>query len=231
MPVCFLCYYSSGDFMAEILYEDKFIVICKKDVGVLSEENESDDSLPGILKKQLGCDIFTLHRLDKPVGGAIMYAKSKKAASSFSKLIAENGLSKTYFAVTDSLLADKSGEMRDLLFKDSRKNKTFVVKRVRKGVKEAVLYYETVKEKDNHALIKIKLETGRSHQIRVQFASRKAPLTGDGKYGSRDNKCTLALWSASLEFTHPFTNEKISISSLPDENAYPWNLFKTENEM
>lgn len=212
--------------MVEILFEDKYIVICKKEVGMISEESSSDESLPKILKEQTECEIFTLHRLDKPVGGAIMYAKSKKAAAEFSKLIAENGLSKTYLAVTDSPLSEKNGEMRDLLFKDSRKNKTFVVKRMRKGVKEAVLHYKTLKEKDNHSLLQIKLETGRSHQIRVQFSSRKAPLTGDGKYGSRDNKCTVALWSASLEFVHPFTNEKISISVSPDENAYPWNLFE-----
>lgn len=219
-------YYVDGDFMAEILYEDSHVVICKKETGMLSEDCSSPDSLPNILKEQLGCEIYTLHRLDKPVGGAIMYAKTKKAASAFSKLIAENGLEKRYLAVTDSILQEESGEMRDFLFKDSRKNKTFVVNRIRKGVKEAVLFYETLDKNENHSLVKIRLETGRSHQIRAQFASRKCPLTGDGKYGSKDNKCNVALWSHSLEFIHPVTKEKISISVLPDENAYPWNLFE-----
>ena len=118
-----------------------------------------------------------------------------------------------------------------MLFKDSRKNKTFVVKRERKGVKEAVLRYEVVSESNKHALVKVFLETGRSHQIRVQFASRKTPLTGDGKYGSRDNRCSVALWSHSLKFVHPFTKKEVCVSSLPDSETYPWNEFRTENEM
>lgn len=217
--------------MVKVLFEDEHIIVCEKEVGMLSEDSASDESLPNILKNQTGSEIYALHRLDKPVGGAIMYAKTKKSASAFSQLIAQNALKKTYFAVTDGKIKEKTGEMRDLLFKDSRKNKTFVVKRVRKGVKEAVLRYEILSENNNHSLVKIELETGRSHQIRVQFASRKAPLTGDGKYGSCDNKCSVALWSQNLCFIHPFTKEEINISSLPDMTVYPWNEFKTENEM
>lgn len=217
--------------MVKILFEDKHIVVCEKEAGMISEEAKTDDSLLVMLKKQLNCDIYTLHRLDKPVGGAIIYAKTKTSAAKFSALISNNELQKTYLATTDGIPAEKNGELRDLLFKDSRKNKTFVVKRERKGVKEAVLKYEVVSETDKHALVKVFLETGRSHQIRVQFASRKTPLTGDGKYGSRDNRCSVALWSHSLCFIHPFTKQEICVSSLPDFETYPWNEFRTENEM
>lgn len=216
--------------MVKILFEDEYIIICEKESGMLSEDSDSAESLPEILRKQTNSDIYTLHRLDKPVGGAIMYAKTKKSASAFSSIISDNALTKKYLAITEGILKEKSGEMRDLLFKDSRKNKTFIVKRMRKGVKEAILKYNVISENDNRSMVKIELETGRSHQIRVQFASRKAPLAGDGKYGSRDNKCSVALWSHSLSFVHPFTKQNMCISSFPDFSVYPWNEFRTENE-
>lgn len=220
-----------GDNMVKILFEDEHIIICEKQVGMLSEDSASDESLPNILKKQTGGEIYTLHRLDKPVGGVIMYAKTKKSAAAFSAIIANNKLEKKYLAVTDGHIEKKTGEMHDLLFKDSRKNKTFVVKRMRKGVKDAVLNYEVLQESDALSLVKIKLVTGRSHQIRVQFASRKTPLTGDGKYGSRNNRCSIALWSHSLSFTHPQTSESMTVSSVPDMNIYPWCEFRKESEM
>ena len=217
--------------MINILFEDEHIIICEKEVGMLSEDSDSPESLPVILSKQTNGEIYTLHRLDKPVGGAIMYAKTKKSAAAFSALISDNKLTKKYLAVTEGLLNEKSGEMRDLLFKDSRKNKTFVVSRMRKGVKEAVLRYCVIEENNNQSLVEIELETGRSHQIRVQFASRKAPLAGDGKYGSRNNKCSVALWSHSLSFVHPFTKQEICINSDPDFTVYPWSEFRKENKM
>lgn len=217
--------------MVKILFEDEHIIICEKEVGMLSEDSDSHESLPMILRKEQSSEIYTLHRLDKPVGGAIMFAKTKKSAAAFSALISDNKLKKKYFAITEGLLNEKSGEMRDLLFKDSRKNKTFVVGRMRKGVKEAILRYCVIEENNNQSLVEIELETGRSHQIRVQFASRKAPLAGDGKYGSRNNKCSVALWSHSLSFVHPFTKQEICINSDPDFSVYPWSEFRTENKM
>lgn len=212
--------------MTEILFEDRDYVICKKMPGEISEESNSAESLPYMLKKQLNSEIYTLHRLDKPVGGVIVYAKNKKAAAAFSALITSNRFAKTYLAVTDGIPAEDEGEFTDLLFKDSRKNKTFVVKKMRKGVKDASLTYTTQSKADSKALVKIRLKTGRSHQIRVQFASRKMPLAGDGKYGSRDNKCNIALWSHIAEFEHPFTKEQIKIESYPDMGEYPWNIFR-----
>ncbi len=214
--------------MTELLYQDEHIVICRKEPGMLSEEESTPESLPYVLKQELQTDIFTLHRLDKPVGGVMVYAKTKKAAAAFSQLIASDGLTKKYLAVLDAVPEKDEDELSDFLFKDSRKNKVFVVKKMRKGVKEASLTYKTLKKAENHALVEIELRTGRSHQIRVQFASRKMPLTGDGKYGSRDNRCNVSLFSHSISFIHPFTKENMTFSAEPDYSQYPWNLFKTE---
>lgn len=192
--------------------------------------SDSKESLPLMLSEQLGCDIFVLHRLDKPVGGAIMYAKTKSAASAFTMLIGENGVRKEYITVVDGIPEIKKDTLTDLLFRDRQKNKTFIVKRMRKGVKEARLEYDVVASEEKHSLIKIRLITGRTHQIRAQFASRKLPVTGDGKYGSKDNKCETALWSNRLEFRHPFTSKTVSVICEPDYSSYPWNLFRTENK-
>ncbi len=212
--------------MINILFEDKHICICEKKPGMLSEDSPSDASLPKILREQLNCEIFVLHRLDKPVGGAIIYAKTKQAASAFSTLISENRINKEYITVLDGTPSEDSAELTDLLFRDKQKNKTYTVKRMRKGVKEAKLTYSVLKKADNHSLVLVQLITGRTHQIRVQFASRKTPVTGDGKYGSHDNKCETALWSRRLSFVHPISRENIDIICEPHYEKYPWNLFK-----
>ncbi len=217
--------------MLDILFEDKYIIAVKKEVGMVSEDADSAYSIPYILRKETGTDIFTLHRLDKPVGGVIVYAKDKQSAAGFSKLIAENKLTKKYLAVIEGIPENKEDRLCDLLFKDSRKNKTFVVSRMRKGVKEAALSYRCLDSNEKKTLIEVILETGRSHQIRVQFASRRMPLCGDGKYGSRDNKCSIALFSHSISFVHPFTNQQVTIETAPDYTVYPWKLFRTENGM
>ena len=221
----------NGEFiMVKILYSDEDIIICEKEPGMLSEDADRPESLPRLLKQQLGHAVYPLHRLDKPVGGAIMYAASKKAAAEFSRLVSENKIKKTYLTVLDGCPNENSGELHDLLFKDSRKNKTYVVKRMRKGIKEAALLYAVISSSACRSLVRVELITGRSHQIRAQFASRKTPVTGDGKYGSRDNRCQTALWSHSLEFQHPFTGQNITAVSEPPYTAYPWNEFKTESK-
>ena len=204
--------------MIEILYEDKNIVFCVKPVGMSSEED-----LPKALSEQLKSEIYTLHRLDTPVGGVMVYAKSKFYAAKFSKKIAENSdFSKTYLTVCEGTFEEEEGVMEDLLFKDSRKNKSFVVKKERKGVKKACLCYKVMDVADYKgkmcSLVSITLKTGRSHQIRVQFASRKHPLLGDGKYGSKIN-CPIALFSHKIE-----TDGKVFSKNPPFEN--PWNLFE-----
>lgn len=212
--------------MINILYEDKHICICEKLPGMLSEDSQNGSGLPSLLKDQLKCEIFTLHRLDKPVGGAIVYAKTKAAAAAFSKLISVNAIKKQYITVVEGVPEEKEAELTDLLFRDKQKNKTFTVKRMRKGVKEAKLTYSVLDTKENHTLVLVTLITGRTHQIRCQFASRKMPVSGDGKYGSKDNRCETALWSHRITFTHPFTGENISVTSEPPYGSYPWDMFR-----
>ncbi|MCD7774748.1 MAG: RluA family pseudouridine synthase [Clostridiales bacterium] len=214
--------------MVRILFQDKDIVICEKQPGMISQESEDKNSLPRLLRELTNSDIFVLHRLDTPTGGAIMYAKNKKAAAAFSQMTAENKIIKEYLTVLDGCPKDNNGELRDLLFRDKSRNKSYVVKRMRKGVKEARLLYDVTDKSESNSLVKIRLITGRTHQIRVQFSSRGTPVTGDGKYGSRNNKCETALWCALLEFTHPITGEKIRVHSMPDCKEYPWSLFNSD---
>lgn len=208
--------------MIEILFENRDFAVCVKPVGVASQCDGADDMVK-LLTEQLKTAVYPIHRLDTAVGGVMVFAKNKKSAASLSKEIAERRLVKTYLAVAEGIPAEKEGRFEDLLFKDSRKNKSYVVKRERKGVRKVSLDYNVLAEADGKSLVKVRLNTGRSHQIRVQFASRKMPLAGDGKYGSRDNRCTVALWSAEIEFN--FNKEKYTFESKPDFSVYPWNLF------
>lgn len=206
----------------ELLYQDKDIVVCIKPVGLLSEKG----GVPDILSRQCGeKEIYTVHRLDRAVGGVMVYAKSSAAAARLSAAMGTGGFSKEYLAVVHGCPEAESGTMQDLLFKDASKNKSYVVKRMRKGVKEASLEYRLLEEKNNMSLVRIRLHTGRSHQIRVQFSSRKMPLVGDVKYGSSNKDCDIALFSASLSFPHPKSGELFSFSA-PVPDAFPWNEFK-----
>ena len=212
-----------------VLYEDENLVICQKEVGFVSELSQKDPSLANEVLQKYGY-AGIVHRLDMNVGGAICYAKTKSSAGYLSGIVAARQMQKQYLAVVEGVPAEPKGEFKDYLFKDSSKNKVYTVKRMRKGVKEASLYYEVLEtaKTDNKtiSLVKITLDTGRSHQIRVQFSSRKMPLVGDGKYGSRDNRCTVALWCHSLSFAVQGTGETIEVRSLPSSDSYPWNLFE-----
>lgn len=184
--------------MIEILYKDKDMVFCVKPSGVSSETE-----LPAELSGQLGTQVFPLHRLDVPVGGVMVYAVNGEAAARMSRKIAEHkDFEKIYLAVCEGAFAEKEGMMEDWLFKDSSKNKSFVVKKERKGVKKAILHYKVLAEREldrmMYSLVLVRLETGRSHQIRVQFSSRKHPLSGDKKYGSRTGG-DIALFSHSIQ--------------------------------
>jgi len=210
----------------DILYRDNSIVVCIKPAGVLSTDEEG--GMPSLLRAELGTDcVRSVHRLDRVVSGVMVYALTPASASELSRQIREDGFSKEYLAVIKGCPEEKEGVFKDLLFKDSRKNKSFVVTRERKGVKEASLEYRVLDSHDDTSLVLVKLHTGRTHQIRVQFASRKMPLLGDGKYGSRDNKCETALWSCRLTFNHPMTGENVCCTSLPPR-VYPWNNFAVE---
>ena len=192
----------------EILYSDKNIAICVKPVGL-----DSEADMPAALEETLGGEIFSLHRLDKNVGGVMIFARTKAAAAQFSRLIQEGKLVKEYVALVHDT-PPESGDWQDLLWKDSQKNKVFVVKRERKGVKSARLEFTRLRESDP-SLVRIRLHTGRSHQIRVQFSSRGFPLVGDHKYGSRDEATAPMLFSCKLAF--PYQGKELSFEQLP-----PW---------
>ncbi|MBQ7669238.1 MAG: RNA pseudouridine synthase [Clostridia bacterium] len=201
-----------------ILLETDELVIAEKEVGMLSEES-AEPNIVSALKEELGCEIFPVHRLDRAVGGVIAFAKTKSAASALSL---PGALKKEYIAVVHGK-TEPEGEMRDLLFKDSRTNKSYVVKRVRRGVKEASLTYKTLGYAEDLSLVSVNLETGRSHQIRVQFSSRRHPLVGDGKYGASDG-CPVGLYCRSV--TAMLGGREYTASSLPGR-VYPWNLFES----
>ena len=190
----------------EILYSDKQIVVCIKPVGV-----DSEHQLPEELKNALGGEIFPLHRLDQNVGGVMVYARTKASAAALSKAIQDGSMIKQYVAMVHGTPPEK-GDWTDLLFKDSRKNKVFVVKKQRAGVKSARLEY-TLLQGGETSLVCIRLHTGRSHQIRVQFSSRGFPLVGDHKYGSRAPETAPMLYSCRLTF--PYQGKEVQFESYP----------------
>ena len=190
-----------------ILHCDRDLAVCIKPVGM-----DSEAELPAALKAELGGDIFPIHRLDKNVGGVMVYARTKSAAATLSKAVQEGSMIKEYVALVHGT-PPETGDWEDLLFKDSRKNKVFVVKKERKGVKFARLEYRTLRG-GAQSLVHIRLHTGRSHQIRVQFASRGFPLVGDHKYGSRDNATAPMLFSCRIRF--PWKGAEKVFEAQPD---------------
>ena len=192
----------------ELLYTDHHIVVCVKPVGL-----DSEAEVPADLKEQLGGEIFPIHRLDKNVGGVMVYARTKQAAAALSKAVQEGTMAKEYVAMVHGTPPEE-GDWEDLLWKDSRKNKVFVVKRPRGGVKKARLEFKRLTDGET-SLVHVRLHTGRSHQIRVQFASRGFPLVGDHKYGSRDEKTAPMLFSCRISF--PYQGETKVFEKMP-----PW---------
>ena len=191
----------------EILYSDKNFVVLVKSIGL-----DSEAEVPAVLKEQLGGEIFPIHRLDKNVGGVMVYARTKQAAAALSKAVQDGAMVKEYVAIVHGT-PPEIGDWTDLLFKDSSKNKVFVVKKERKGVKKARLEFKTLYAGEE-SLVRIRLHTGRSHQIRVQFSSRGFPLVGDHKYGSRDEKTAPMLFSCCITF--PWKAETKKFEALPD---------------
>ena len=191
----------------EILYQDKGIVVCVKPVGL-----DSEMELPAALTEAVGGEYFPIHRLDKNVGGVMVFARTKQAAAALSKAVQEGHMIKEYVAMVHGT-PPETGDWEDFLFKDSRKNKVFAVKKERKGVKYARLEFHRLREGET-SLVHIRLHTGRSHQIRVQFSSRGFPLVGDHKYGSRDEKLEPMLFSCRITF--PWKGEAKIFEAKPD---------------
>ena len=191
----------------EILYSDKNIAVCVKPVGL-----DSETEVPAALREQLGGDIFPIHRLDKNVGGVMVYARTKQAAAQLSRAVQEGSMVKEYVAIVHGT-PPESGDWEDLLWKDNQKNKVFVVKRMRGGVKKARLEFTRLSGGET-SLVRIRLHTGRSHQIRVQFSSRGFPLVGDHKYGAKDSSPAPMLFSCRIAF--PYQGATKIFEKLPD---------------
>jgi len=196
----------------EILYSDRDLAVLVKPVGL-----DSESELPAALKELLGGEIYPIHRLDKNVGGVMVYARTKQAAAALSKAVQDGTMVKEYVAMVHGT-PPETGDWEDLLWKDSQKNKVFVVKRERKGVKKARLEFKTLSAGEE-SLVRIRLHTGRSHQIRVQFSSRGFPLVGDHKYGSRDEKTAPMLFSCRIAF--PWKGTLKQFEAFPDWVSSP----------
>lgn len=215
-----------------ILYEDNHLLVVEKPINIpVCEDITNDNDLLSILKdylkkkynKPFNVYLGLVHRLDRPVGGVMVFAKTSKAASRLSNQVRENKFNKVYYAVIQNNIKE-SGTLTDYLVKDTKTNISYVTNK-EKG-KLAILDYEVIDRKDNLSLVKISLKTGRSHQIRVQFSSRGNPLYGDQKYNKNAiNNSQIALFAGSLSFYHPISNELLTFSlDLP--KRYPFTLFK-----
>ncbi len=213
-----------------ILFIDDYLIVCEKPAGVLSEYDDKRANMPTLLAAELnGAPVTVLNRLDREVGGVMVLGLHPLATAQINKQISERTFKKEYFAVVEGVPGQKEGTLTDLLFHDKGKNKSYVVKRQRNGVKQAVLDFavvDSVKQDGcEFSLIKITLKTGRTHQIRVQFSSRGMPLVGDKKYGSKFGG-NLALWSHKVGFIHPKTKKVMEFAlPLPQVPPYTWFEF------
>ena len=209
--------------MIPICYQDKAILVCLKPPGVLSQGAPGGEGhMLSLLARQCGGDVYPVHRLDRGAGGLMVFARTRAAAAALSRSVQEGELGKAYLCVVSGAPEAAEGTYRDLLFHDSARNKTFVVRRPRRGVKEAILDYRVLASAEGRSLVQVHLRTGRTHQIRVQFASRGTPLLGDRKYGGIGGE-TLALWSCRLSFPHPDTGAVLTFAQAPE--GPPWDAF------
>lgn len=208
--------------MIPILFQDKALAVCLKPPGVLSQDGPGE-TLPALLREQLGGEIFPVHRLDREAGGVMVYARTSRAAGALSAAMGRGEFRKEYLCIVRGCPKETEGVYQDLLLHDKVRNKSFVVKRTRGGVKEASLEYRVLAEKDSLSLVQVRLHTGRTHQIRVQFASRGTPLLGDGKYGGGPGQ--MALWSWMLSFPHP-NGKPLAFQAKPEGPV--WETFADE---
>ena len=208
----------------EIIYQDQDIVLAIKPPRILSTDEPG--GMPELVRRALGepiADVRTVHRLDRVVSGLMVLARNPKAASELSRQIREGEFDKEYLAVVHGRPEQDSGTFTDLLLRDKRECKTYVVTEKAKGVQEAVLEFKLLNWADEMSKVSIHLITGRTHQIRAQFSSRGLPLVGDRKYSLLEDDCEIALWSHRLAFRHPSTGEDMEFRVQPPKE-FPWNL-------
>lgn len=207
-----------------IIYQDEDIILCVKPARVLSTDEPG--GVPELLRQTLGepdADIRTVHRLDRVVSGLMVLARNAAAASELSRQIRDGEFDKAYQAVLHGCPLEPEALYRDLLLRDKRERKTYVVQEPGKGVQEALLRYRVLSTGEGLSRVSIQLLTGRTHQIRAQFSSRGLPLVGDRKYSTLEDPCEIALWSWQLSFTHPTSKEKMSFELEPPAE-YPWTI-------
>lgn len=206
----------------EILYQDEEIIVCVKPARVLSTDEPG--GMPELVRQALGnpkADVRTVHRLDRVVSGLMVLARSASAASALSAQIREQTFQKEYLAVIHGHPKEDAGTLRDLLLRDKRERKTYIVHEPGKGVQEAILTYQVQAKTEDLTRVRIQLQTGRTHQIRAQFSGRDLPLVGDRKYSLLEDDCEIALWSYRLAFAHPKTGEQMDFVLEPPQ-IYPW---------
>ena len=206
----------------ELIYIDDDLLVCVKPARVLSTDEPG--GVPDLAREALGdpkADVRTVHRLDRVVSGLMVLARTAKAASELSRQIREDGFAKEYMAVVHGE-PEISGRLEDLLLRDKARRMTLVVTEPGKGVQPASLTYQVQNRAEGMSRVRIQLETGRTHQIRVQFASRGMPLVGERKYSTLEDPCEIALWSYRLAFTHPTTGKSMEFILKPP-SVYPWS--------
>lgn len=225
----------------KVLYEDNHIIVVEKPVNIPSQGDKTgDEDMLTIIKQYIKekynkpGDVYLglVHRLDRPTGGVMVFARTSKAASRLSEQVRDKKMHKKYLCIVDGKMENQTGSMRDFLLKKEKTNTSKVVKEGTKNAKEAILDYEVVKynEEINMSVVKVDLHTGRHHQIRVQFASRGHSLSGDQKYGTRGRGKQLALWAYSLSFTHPVTKKELIFEDYP-ELIGSWKILEESNNL
>lgn len=225
----------NGQEMIKILYEDNHLLVVEKPVNIPIQEDESKDmDLLTLLKDDLkkrydkpgNVYLGLVHRLDRPVGGVVVFAKTSKAASRLSEQVRTHKFKKIYHAVICNGTFKQEGTLTDYLVKDEKRNMVQVTKESNPKAKKAILHYQILRQKQDLSYVEIQLETGRSHQIRVQFSSRNAPLWGDQRYNPKAKEhAQIALWATSLTIIHPVTKEEMTFVDNPPK-VFPWTILE-----